>query len=309
MSLDPQIKEVLKVISSFQIDLNKITPQEYRNLFRQAALSMIEKKIEVKNTQDLFIDSDGEKIRLRIYEPLNCKEPYPITIYYHGGGFVLGDVDVYDNVCRMLANLSNSLVVSVDYRLAPEYKFPTQVKDCYNALKWVHENAWKIKGDSSKIIVAGDSAGGNLASVVSIVARDRNEKLIRAQVLIYPVVNMLDLSPSVIEFSEVYFLTLEQMLWFNKHYFSDLKDAMNPYASPIFAELKDLPPALIITAEYDPLRDQAETFAKILRSKGNNVTCIRANGLIHGFINFFEFVESAKTMLAIIAGFIRFISS
>jgi len=309
MSLDPQIKEVLKVISSFQIDLNKITPQEYRNLFRQAALSMIEKKIEVKNTQDLFIDSDGEKIRLRIYEPLNCKEPYPITIYYHGGGFLLGDVDVYDNVCRMLANLSNSLVVSVDYRLAPEYKFPTQVKDCYNALKWVHENAWKIKGDSSKIIVAGDSAGGNLASVVSIVARDRNEKLIRAQVLIYPVVNMLDLSPSVIEFSEVYFLTLEQMLWFNKHYFSDLKDAMNPYASPIFAELKDLPPALIITAEYDPLRDQAETFAKILRSKGNNVTCIRANGLIHGFINFFEFVESAKTMLAIIAGFIRFISS
>mgnify|MGYP000342017632 CR=1 FL=1 len=309
MSLDPQIKEVLKVISSFQIDLNKITPQEYRNLFRQAALSMIEKKIEVKNTQDLFIDSDGEKIRLRIYEPLNCKEPYPITIYYHGGGFVLGDVDVYDNVCRMLANLSNSLVVSVDYRLAPEYKFPTQVKDCYNALKWVHENAWKIKGDSSKIIVAGDSAGGNLASVVSIVARDRNEKLIRAQVLIYPVVNMLDLSPSVIEFSEGYFLTLEQMLWFNKHYFSDLKDAMNPYASPIFAELKDLPPALIITAEYDPLRDQAETFAKILRSKGNNVTCIRANGLIHGFINFFEFVESAKTMLAIIAGFIRFISS
>jgi acetyl esterase len=308
MALDPQIKEILKVISSFQIDLNKITPQEYRNLFKQAALSMMEKKIEVKNTKDLFIDSDGEKIRLRIYEPLNGKEPYPITIYYHGGGFVLGDVDVYDNVCRMLANLSNSLVVSVDYRLAPEYKFPTQVKDCYNALKWIHENASKIKGDDSKIIVAGDSAGGNLASAVSIFARDRNERNIKAQVLIYPVVNMLDLSPSFVEFSELYFLTLEQMLWFNKHYFNDPKDAMNPYASPIFAELKDLPPALIITAEYDPLRDQAETFAKILRSKGNNVTCIRANGLIHGFINFFEFVESAKVMLAIIAGFIRFIS-
>lgn len=306
MVLDPQIKNFLDLVSKLpQPDLSKITPQEFRNLFKQASLMLISSKIEVKNVRDLEISVNGGKIKLRIYEPIKGEKPYPAIVYYHGGGFVLGDLDTYDNVCRLLANSSECLVISVDYRLAPEYKFPVAVYDSYEALKWVYLNANKIDANESKIAVAGDSAGGNLATVVSIVSRDKKEEIVKYQVLIYPVVNMLDLSPSVVEFSEGYFLTFEQMSWFGRQYFKDPKDYLHPYASPLFADLSNLPPALIITAEYDPLRDQGETYANILKSKGNLVTCIRYQGMIHGFINLIDLVETSKVAIYNIAGAIR----
>jgi Esterase/lipase len=255
----------------------------------------------IHRVEDFNVAVKNGEIKVRVYTP-GDKGPFPIIVYYHGGGFVFGSIETHDNVCRLLSRLSRSIVVSVDYRLAPENKFPVAVEDSYEALKWVANNAGKIEGDSSRICVAGDSAGGNLAAVMSIIDRDKKEGLIKFQALIYPATDMLDRSPSLFEFSEGYFLTLEAINWFGRQYLKGIEDALNPHASPMRAELRGLPESLIITAEYDPIRDQGETYAHILKINGNKVTSIRYNGMIHGFISLYNLVQSGREAIANIAG-------
>jgi acetyl esterase len=260
----------------------------------------------IGKTQDIEINVNDGKIRARVYFPIEKKNKFPVIMYYHGGGFVFGNIEAYDNICKLLSNMSGFAVVSTEYRLAPEYKFPTAVNDSYIALKYIANNGDKLDLDTSKIAVAGDSAGGNIAAALSLMDRDNGENIIKYQALFYPATNMVDNSPSVLEYAEGYFLTYELMRFFGSMYFEHAKDALNPYASPIFGNLSKLPPSIIITAQYDPLRDQGELFSYLLRKNGNISSCVRYNGMIHGFLSFYRYIDAGKDAIAQVAGILRY---
>jgi len=304
MPLDPQIKEMLNKISLPKIDLSKISIEDFRKSANQLFNYPVQEPIG--KTQDMEINGSNGKIRIRIYFPIEYKKKYSIIMYYHGGGFVFGNIETHDNICRLLSNMSGFAVISVDYRLAPEYKFPTAVIDSYDAVRWVADNGDKLDLDTSKIAVAGDSAGGNISASISLMDRDKGENIIKYQALIYPATNMVDNSPSINEFGEGYFLTYELMRFFGLSYFKEAKDALNPYASPIFGNLDKLPPSIVITAEYDPLRDQGELYSYLLRKNGNISTCTRYKGMIHGFLSFYRYVDAGKDAMAQIAGVLRY---
>ncbi|ARM75254.1 alpha/beta hydrolase [Acidianus manzaensis] len=298
MPLDPKIKEIL---GKFNLNLS-IPVNEIRRIHDSFFIE--ETKDKEIDTEDIEIPVKDGEITTRIYYPKEKKKEYPFLVYYHGGGFVLGSIETHDSICSIIAK-SGIAVASVGYRLSPEYKFPIPVNDSYDALKWLYNNAEKYSLDSSKLAVGGDSAGGNLAAVVSLMSRDNNDNMIKYQVLIYPAVNMVDISPSTFEYSEGYFLTYQLMRWFGSMYFSNPKDGLNHYASPIFADLKNLPPSLVITAEYDPLRDQGETYSHLLKINGNQSTSVRYNGVIHGFISFHKYLDEGRTAIEQIAGYLK----
>jgi acetyl esterase len=209
-------------------------------------------------------------------------------VYFHGGGWVVCDLNTHDVVCRRIARRAGAVVVSVDYRLAPEHKFPAAVVDCYAAVVWVEANAVRLGIDPNRIAVGGDSAGGNLGAVISLKSRDENGPAIALQVMVYPVTDLSSFTTSSYqEFAAGYQLTKADMEWFRDHYLPSSEDALNPYASPLLArDLRGLPPALIITAECDPLRDEGEAYARRLTAAGVPVTCTRYEGMIHPFFSF-----------------------
>jgi acetyl esterase len=223
-------------------------------------------------------------IPIRIYTPEGSR-PFPVVVYFHGGGWVIGNPDMVDATCRILANRARAVVVSVDYRLAPEQKFPAAVADCYAATQWVADNAGELHGDPQRIAVAGDSAGGNLAAVIALLARDRATPKLAFQVLFYPVTDHNLTTASYQENGKGYFLTYDMMKWFWDHYLNNDDDGRDWQASPLRAENKrGLPPAFVATAEFDPLRDEGEAYAELLRLAGNTVTAKRYDGQIHGFV-------------------------
>jgi acetyl esterase len=217
-------------------------------------------------------------------------------VFFHGGGFVLCDLDSHDRQCRGLANESGCVVVSVGYRLAPEHKFPAAPEDAYAATRYVAEHASEFGIDPGRIAVGGDSAGGNLATVVALMSRDRGGPSLKFQLLIYPVTDFYDVSPSMHEYSG-YFLTREVMDWFLRQYFSSAADARLPYASPMNADVRGLPPAMIITGECDPVRDQGEAYADKLRRAGVAVEVKRYEGMVHPFFNLGGIVDAARTAM------------
>src|SRR6185295_2919525 len=220
------------------------------------------------------------------YRP-EAKETLPVLIYFHGGGFVICSLDTHDGECRRLANASGCAVISVDYRLAPENKYPAAAEDAYAATEYIAEHAAEFGIDPQRIAVAGDSAGGNLATVVATLARDRGGPLLKFQLLIYPLVDFADNSPSMQEYAKDYFLTRESMDWFTDCYLPNRAAARQPSASPKNAEdVRGLPPAMILTAEFDPLRDQGEAYARKLKSAGVPVELKRYDGMIHAFFSF-----------------------
>ncbi|AAK42652.1 alpha/beta hydrolase [Saccharolobus solfataricus] len=304
MPLDPQVKELLTKINLL-LPTTPLTPQEFRKVRNELFIKMFNnEKVGLYNIRDMTIPVRNGDIKVRVYFP-NQRENLPAVVYYHGGGFVYGNLDTHDSVCRLISKLSNTIIVSVDYRLAPEHKFPTQVYDAYDVVKWLANNGGKLSIDTSKIAVAGDSAGGNLSTVVSILDRDNGENVVKYQIMIYPVVNMLDSSPSMYNYGDGYFLTYERILWYNKQYVKEDSDYYNPLASPILAESHNLPPALIITAEYDPLRDQGEMYAHKLKVSGVKTISLRYNGMIHGFVSFYEYLDTGKEAIHHIASSIR----
>jgi acetyl esterase/lipase len=234
---------------------------------------------------DQTITGRNGEIPIRIYQA-SKKEKLPVIMFFHGGGFVLRDIDSHDKLCRRIARDNETLVISVDYRLAPEYKFPTGVYDAYDATVWAAQHAEKYNGDASRLVVMGDSAGGNLATVVSMLARDQNGPKIAHQVLIYPCTDGTLSSPTVDQYGEGYFLTKKIMEWFIDHYKSREEDIIDPRMSPVFAEdFSNLPPAFIFTAEYDPLKGEAKVYADHLKNAGNKVIYKEYSGMIHGFLS------------------------
>ena len=280
-NIDPQAWFILKQLEAAgSPPMEQLTPE----LARMGDFSLLAGVPEaVEKVENRSIPVPGGEIPVRIYTPAG-EGPFPALVYYHGGGWVIGNLDTVDVPCRLLANRAGCVVVSVDYRLAPEHKFPTAAEDAYAAAKWVAENAASIGVDPERVAVGGDSAGGNLATVVALMAREQRGPALAYQMLIYPVTNHSYDTDSYRENAEGYFLTKNTMEWFWNHYLRDEQDGQHPYASPLLAEdVSGLPPALVITAGFDPLRDEGEAYAERLKAAGVPVEATRYDGMIHGF--------------------------
>ncbi|MCI0787466.1 MAG: alpha/beta hydrolase [Chloroflexi bacterium] len=292
MPLDPQAQAVLDQTAALGLPPNHtVTPTEARanGKARPKAPGPEVAKVEDKN-----IPGPDGQIPVRVYTP-DGGGPFPVLVWFHGGGWVVGDLDTSDGTARHLAVGADCVVVSVDYRLAPETQFPGPAEDCYAATQWVAQNAASIGGDPSRIAVGGDSAGGNLATVVCLMARDRQGPSLAHQLLVYPVTERDFYTPSYGENGDGYSLTRDSMRWYWMHYLVDNEDANNPYAAPMMAEdLSGLPPALVITAEYDPLRDEGEAYAHKLEAAGVPTHCTRYDGMMHGFFGASAVLDKGK---------------
>ena len=255
--------------------------------------------------EERTIPGAGGEMLTRIYMPYGTG-PFPVLVYLHGGGWVIGDLEAYDATCRALTNAAGCLVVAMEYRLAPEYKFPAAPEDCYAATCWVSANAVAIGGDPRRIAIGGDSAGGNLTAVVAQMARDRGGPALVYQLLVYPVTNHGYDTESYRENADGYLLTRDAMVWFWNHYLRSAADGDNPLASPLRAnDLRGLPPAMVLTAEFDPLRDEGEAYAMRLQEAGVPVTLKRYAGTIHGFFSLGAVLDQGKQAMADAAAALR----
>jgi len=304
MPLHPQVKVVLDLMTKAGPPMHHLTPEQAR----EQALAMRTNKGEVEavgKVEDRTIKGPGGDIPIRIYTP-NGRGPFPLLVYFHGGGWVVGSIETVDASCRSLTNLANCITVSVDYRLAPEHKFPAAPDDCYAATTWAALNAASIHGDPKRMAIGGESAGANLAAAVALMAQERGAPSIALQLLLYPVMDYACNTPSCRANAEGYFLTTEMMRWFWNHYLRSDADGENPLASPLRAKrLQGLAPAAIYTAEFDPLRDEGADYAKKLREAGIPVEYKCCEGLIHGFMGMQKVVEPARKALEEAAAALR----
>jgi acetyl esterase len=294
--LDPQVAVLLKQMVDMKMpEMHTLGAKAAREFFNTSYKLVAGKPEKVSKVEDMKILGPAGEIPIRVYTP-EGKGPFPVFVYIHGGGFVLGNIVLGDNLCRSIANRASCVVVSVEYRLAPEHKYPAAVDDSYAAIKWVAKNANRINADPTRIAVGGDSAGGNLSAVVSLRARDEGEKFPMYQVLMYPATQMdMHTTGSLSQFSDGYFLTAGDMIWFGEQYFEKNQDRRIPYASPLLApNLSKLPPALIITAGFDPLRDEGEAYGEKLKKSGVPVKISRYAGMIHGFLSMDGVISKAK---------------
>ncbi|AJP56786.1 hypothetical protein UC34_06875 [Pandoraea vervacti] len=260
---------------------------------------------EVAHIEDRTITGPGGPLALRLYYPRANASNLPVTVYFHGGGFVLGCPKEHDNICRSLAKRADTLVVSVDYRLAPEAKFPAPIDDGWAALCWVRDTAKTLGADASRIAVAGDSAGGNIAAVVAHRARDNGFTLCH-QSLIYPVTDSAMNTASYSEMGTGHFLTTEMMRWYWEQYLPHKSAGSDPMASPLRQKrLQHLPPATIVTAQYDPLRDEGEAYGLALIEAGVPVRMQRWPGQIHGFASMMGMIDAADEALTFVASALR----
>jgi acetyl esterase len=295
MALHPQCKTFLdQLVAMGGRPLHEMTPQEARTMSLPPELGGPEEPVH--RVEDRTIPGPGGPIPVRVYSPADGVRPG--LVYFHGGGFVLGNLDSGDRACRALANASGCVVVSVDYRLAPEHKFPAAVDDAYAAAAYVasHGDAFGI--DARRLAVGGESAGANLAAVTALRARAAGASHLSFQLLVYPQVDFQDDSPSMREYANDHFLTVDALNYFAGHYLRGADDGEHPDASPLrAADLAGLPPAFILTAECDPLRDQAETYASRLRAAGVPVLLKRYEGMIHPFLSLAGIVEGGRTAI------------
>jgi acetyl esterase len=305
MPLDPQAQRVIEAMAALNLKpVEESTPAEARESIRTrtAALGPFP---DVAAVVDHRVPVSGGEITVRAYSP-DGPGPHPALVYYHGGGWVIGDLYTHDGLCRSITNAARCAVLSVDYRLAPESKYPVAVEDSYAALLWIVANAERLGIDRRRMAVGGDSAGGNLATVMALMARDRTGPRLALQVLIYPVTDHDLDTRSYRENATGYILTREGMRWFWNHYLASEAQGREPYASPLRASsLAGLPPALIITAEYDPLCDEGEAYAARLRDAGVPVTLTRYPGMFHGFVRMTNILDKARTALDEIASSVQ----
>jgi acetyl esterase len=305
MALDAQAKAFLESIASTGAPaLSTMTPEQGRAFFGQmhALGGEVEEVAKVEN--HVIQVADGE-FKVRVYTPEGTG-PFPLFIYYHGGGYVVGDVDLVDRLSRTITNAAQVIVVSVDYRLAPEHKYPVPVNDGYAAVEWAYNNAGHFNGDASRIAVGGDSAGGNLAAVTSLKAKQEKGPHITAQVLLYPVTDFACESESYNENGTDYNLTTLDMIWFRDHYLSSATEIEDVYVSPLRSNnLADLPQALIITAQFDPLRDDGARYAEKLKQYGNQVEYQCYEGMIHGFAWFAGVLDQGKAVITHVSHYLK----
>ncbi|HEY3993518.1 MAG TPA: alpha/beta hydrolase [Ktedonobacteraceae bacterium] len=309
MPLDPQVARYLQAaLESSQSESEPLSLVELRRASVLGVLAEAGVHESIGAVEDRFLPGPGGDLLVRIYTPATAEPgPLPVLVYFHSGGWVLGSVEGHDPICRALANRAACLVVSVDYRLAPEHPFPAAPEDCYAATLWVAEHANAINADPARIAVGGDSSGGNLAAAVALMARDRGGPDLCYQVLIYGETDYYEPgTASYTTYAEGYDLTRASMIWFWDQYLANPSDRFNPYAAPLRAtSLSGLAPALIITAEYDPIRDEAEHYARRLQEAGVTVRLSRYAGMIHGFFRMFAVFGRSHEALAEIATALR----
>ena len=288
MPLDPTVAEMLQQIAQVGgPTLAEMSPFEARELYRVARADS--PKPDVASIQD----AEAGDIPVRIYK-VSDQGKQPVVVFFHGGGWVIGDLETHDSTCRQLALGADCTVVSVDYRLAPEHPFPAAIDDCYEATQWVANNADSLGIDVNKLAVAGESAGGNLSACVCIKSKHGDGPLICLQLLIYPVIDARMDTESYKANKEGYMLSRESMEWFWQHYTGG-NHMDNPLASPISAtDLSGLPAACIITAEYDPLRDEGEAYGEALKAAGVATEIVRYDGMIHDFLPMTDILEGSR---------------
>jgi acetyl esterase len=305
MALDPQAEAFLKQAAEAGAPpLESLTVSEAREFLRTLFGPQGERE-PIKRVEDRVVDAGGARLPIRIFTPEGAG-PLPILVFFHGGGWVLGDCESYDTPCRALANAAGCIVISVEYRLAPEHKFPTAPEDCYAATLWAVRNASSLGGDPTRMAIGGDSAGGNLTAVVAQMARDRGAPPLLLQVLIYPVTNHSLDTASYRENADGYLLTKAAMEWFWNHYLREAGDGTQPYASPLRAtNFANLPPALLITAEYDPLRDEGAAYGIKLREAGVRVVHSDYPGMIHGFFSLGQVFRQSRELYGQISAELR----
>ena len=275
--------------------LEQRSAAEAREMFR--AMNRSGDPVPVGAIEDRVIPGPGGEIPVRLYRP-EGSGPFPVHVYCHGGGWVIGDLDTHDGHCRETCRSAQCLVLSVDYRLAPEHPFPAALDDAYAAVCWAGEHAAELGGDPRRLSVGGDSAGGNLAAATAQRIRDQGGPALCFQLLIYPVTDANFETGSYRSNAEGYMLTRNGMAWFWDNYCTDPAQRRSPYASPLQAQsLAGLPPALVVTAEYDPLRDEGEAYARALHEAGVPVELQRYDGMIHGFVGMAALIPAARPAL------------
>lgn len=304
MALHAQCKAFLDGLAALGgPPMHELAPEQARQMTLPRELAGEERPLHRVETRS--VPGPSGPIPLRVYTP-TADQRLPALIYFHGGGFVLGTLDSSDRPCRELAYQSGCVVISVDYRLAPEHKFPAAVDDAYAATRYVAEHASELGVDATRIAVGGESSGGNLATVVATMARDAGTPSLIFQLLVYPLTDLDDESPSMSEYGSGHFVTRELMEYFNNHYVAANSDRRNPRASPLrAASLAGLPPALVMTAECDPLRDQGEAYARRLQEAGVRVTQKRYEGMIHPFFSLAGIIDGGKTAITDAAAALR----
>jgi len=297
VTLDPQVTMLLEMqAAAGGPPLESMEPQPLRDVYEELSKSTAAPPVDMASVEDKSIPGDEADIPVRIYRPHSPADSLlPVLVYYHGGGWVIGNLETHDDVCRSLASEGDCMVVAVDYRLAPEHKYPAPVDDAWAALLWVAENATSIGADNERIAVGGDSAGANLAAVAAYMARNQGGPEITLQLLIYPVTDLTPKNwPSYELFSEGYgILTSGAMQWFIDHYLPAGQDPADPHISPLFAgDLSGLPRALVITCEADVLRDEGEAYGNALHTAGVHVEMKRYPGQIHGFFSMAGMIDA-----------------
>jgi len=284
-----------------------LTVDEARRFYRERRAITQPEPPEVAEVRDLRADGPHGGIALRLYRPLGAGHAaLPVLVYYHGGGWVIGDLETHDTLCRQLANGSGCAVVAVDYRMGPEHRFPAAVDDALAATRWVAANAASMDLDATRLAVGGDSAGGNLAAVVAIAARDAGDLPVRFQLLIYPATDMGRGAASHTRNGEGYLLTRDTISWFHDHYIIDAAHDADWRASPLLHDdLSKLPPALVLIAGFDPLRDEGLHYAQRLTQAGNRATLISFERQIHGFITMGRVIDEANAAVDLCAAQLR----
>ncbi len=303
MPVDPTIKKAVD-------QMLQLMPENWDNVeatsFRQAAKAYdeyLKMDVPVSNVEDFKIPVDGAEIRARLYS--NDPSSDQMIVYFHGGGFVIGDIESHDSICRVISKRSGAKVISVDYRLAPEHKFPIAVEDAYNSFLWVRENNQRFGISKEKVAVMGDSAGGNLCAALSVKCIEDREQVPALSVMFYPVVAIDLSSQSVREYSEGFALSEGISRWFHANYVRGVQDMLSPYLSPLtFGQLSGMPESIVLTAEYDTLRDQGETFVSALKKNSVEATGIRALGMVHGFLTYIKISKNARGILEMVSSLI-----
>lgn len=299
MPLDPHLAGVLQMMAAAgKKPTAEGTPADGRAGYLAFTIGTRkpEEVVPVASVQDTTVDGAAGPLKARIYRPAG-DGPFPTVAFFHGGGWVIGDLDTHDNMCRDICRGAQAVVVAVDYRLAPEHPFPAGIEDAVAAAKWVVAHAKEL-GGNEQVGVAGDSAGGNFSAVVAQQLRDAGIAL-TAQLLIYPAVDHATAAyPSITQNAKGYFLEMETMVWFYQHYAGGFGNPMDVRLAPLQnTNLAGLPPAVVVTAEFDPLRDSGEAYAKALQAAGGQAEYIAGPGMIHGFFDMGRWSPGARSIM------------
>jgi acetyl esterase len=307
--LHPETRALIKLIEQRGLPpTHTLSVADARAFYRERRHFTQPPPPAVGHVRNLLAPGPSGQIPLRLYRPLGTAdhELLPVLVYYHGGGFVIGDLDTHDTLCRELANLAGCAIVSVDYRLSPEHRFPAAVIDSIAATRWVRDHAGELGLDASCLAVGGDSAGGTLAAVVAIDARDRGDLPLAFQLLIYPATDLHRTAPSHVENGQGYLLTRETIDYFAGHCTPDPAQYDDWRASPLLhPDLSNLPPALVLTAGFDPLRDEGAAYAERLAAAGNRASHVHFAGQIHGFVTMGKVIDEANVAVGLCAAELR----